>query len=51
MADVYTAELWVRQPDGSWLYLLRPSETRFVRVGHDDVRRLLARHLDLDTGP
>mgnify|MGYP005859528929 CR=1 FL=1 len=50
-ADVYTAELWVRQPDGGWLYLVRPGTDRFVAVPHDDVRRIFARHLDLETGP
>lgn len=50
LPDVYTAELWVRQPDGDWLYFLRPTGTRFVRVGHDLVRPLLAQHLGLDTG-
>jgi len=49
LPDVYTAELWVRQPDGDWLYFLRPTGARFVRVSHDLVRPLLAQHLGLDT--
>jgi hypothetical protein len=50
LADVYTAELWVRQPDGDWLYLLRPAERGFVRVRHEAVRRLFRAHLNLDAG-
>jgi hypothetical protein len=50
MSDVYTAELWVRQPGGDWLYLLRPAKTRFVAARHADVRAVLARHLNLDVG-
>lgn len=48
--DVYTAELWVRQPEGDWLYLLRPSESAFKRVAHDRVRTILAGHLGIDAG-
>lgn len=48
MDDVYTAELFVRQPDGDWLYLQRPGETQFVRAPHDKVKALLARHLGVD---
>lgn len=51
LADVYTAELWVRQPDGDWLYLVRPAEDGFRRVAHRAVRAVLARHLGLDPGP
>ena len=50
LQDVYTAELWVRQEDGDWLYLLRPEESRFRRVGHAEVRSLLAKGLGLETG-
>ncbi len=51
LADVYTAELWVRQPDGDWLYLVRPAADGFRRVPHAAVRAVLARHLGLDPGP
>jgi hypothetical protein len=50
LPDVYTAELWVRQPEGDWLYLVRPTADGFQRVGHDAVRALFARHLGLDAG-
>lgn len=50
LADVYTAELWVRQPGGDWLYLIRPSGRSFERVAHAQVRLLFARHLSLDAG-
>lgn len=50
LEDVYTAELWVRQPDGDWLYLLRPERTHFVPARHAAVRSLLAQHLNLDAG-
>ena len=50
LSDVYTAELWVRRPDGDWLYLLRPAKTWFVPARHADVRAVLARHLNLDVG-
>lgn len=48
--DVYTAELWVRQEDGEWLYLLRPERHHFERVEHAAVRAVLASHLGIDTG-
>ena len=48
--DVYTAELWVRQPSGDWLYLQRPSQVGFVAASHAAVRGLLARHLNIDAG-
>ena len=50
LEDVYTAELWVRQADGDWLYLVRPGATGFARVAHDRLRPLLVRHLGLDPG-
>ena len=50
LKDVYTAELWVRQQDGDWLYLIRPTETIFKRVPHRAVRSLFSRHLGLDPG-
>lgn len=50
LADVYTAELWVRQPDGDWLYLVRPGAKSFARVAHDRLRPLLVQHLGLDPG-
>jgi hypothetical protein len=50
LADVYTAELWVRQPDGDWLYLVRPGAQHFARVAHVRLRPLLVRHLGLDPG-
>jgi hypothetical protein len=50
LADVYTAELWVRQPAGDWLYLIQPGGAGFLRVDHDRVRSLFARHLGLDAG-
>jgi hypothetical protein len=50
LPDVYTAELWVRQPDGDWLYLVRPTGGGFRRVPHARVRELFARHLGLDAG-
>ena len=50
LEDIYTAELWVRQADGNWLYLLRPEHTRFARLDHVRVRSLLAKGLGLDVG-
>ena len=50
LQDVYTAELWVRQADGDWLYLLRPDQSLFKRVAHAEVRSVLAKGLGLDTG-
>lgn len=50
LADVYTAELWVRQPEGHWLYLLRPAEAAFRPVPHARVREVFRRHLGLDPG-
>jgi hypothetical protein len=50
LADVYTAELWVRQPGGDWLYLIRPSGQGFARVDHARVRQLFATQLGLDAG-
>lgn len=50
LSDVYTAELWVRQEDGEWLYLLRPGRRHFERVTHEAVRTVLAGHLGVDTG-
>jgi hypothetical protein len=50
LADVYTSELWVRQADGDWLYLLRPGAPGFVRVSHERLRPVLLRHLGLDPG-
>jgi hypothetical protein len=49
--DVYTAELWVRQRGGDWLYLVRPTGAGFRRVPHAAVRAVFARHLGLDPGP
>ena len=51
LADVYTAELWVRQPGGHWLYLIRPSAQGFARFAHAAVRILFVRHLGLAVGP
>ena len=48
--DVYTAELWARDRDGSWLYLVQPGEARFVPVPHDPLRALLQEHLNIDIG-
>ena len=48
--DVYTAELWVRNRDGGWLYLVQPGETRFVPVPHAPLRALLQEHLNIDIG-
>jgi hypothetical protein len=48
--DVYTAELWVRQPAGGWLYLVRPGADGFVPVTHEAVRTIFRQHLDLDAG-
>lgn len=50
LEDVYTAELWVRRPDGDWLYLVRPAAQNFVRVAHDALRPLLHEHLNLEIG-
>lgn len=50
LADVYTAELWVRQPDGGWLYLVRPTRDAFERVAHASLRPLLLQHLNIDVG-
>ena len=51
LEDVYTAELWVRQPEGDWLYLVQPGSAGFRPVHHADVRRLFALQLNLDAGP
>ncbi len=45
LADVYTAELFVRRAEGDWLYLQRPGEAGFVRAPHERVRAVLAKHL------
>lgn len=50
MADVYTAELWVRQTDGGWLYLVQPGEAGFRHVDHAEVRQIFATHLGLEAG-
>ena len=50
VADVYTAELWVRQATGDWLYLLRPARDGFVAVPHAALRPLLMRQLGVDVG-
>jgi len=50
LADVYTAELWVRHLEGHWLYLLRPTNDSFVRVGHYELAALLRQHLNIDLG-
>jgi hypothetical protein len=50
LADVYTAEFWVRQADGDWLYLVRPGEEGFARVAHERLRPMLVRQLGLDPG-
>jgi len=46
--DVYTAELWVRQPDGDWLYIVQPGQDAFIRIPHEPLKELLLQHLDLD---
>jgi len=51
LGDVYTAELWMRQPEGDWLYLVQPGSAGFRPVHHADVRRLFALQLNLDAGP
>lgn len=48
--DVYTAELWARQKDGGWLYLVQPGHHGFVAVPHDPLRTLLKEHLNIDIG-
>ncbi|MCS6879217.1 MAG: hypothetical protein N2038_07265 [Geminicoccaceae bacterium] len=48
LEDVYTAELWVRRPDGDWFYIVRPGLDHFVIVPHRDLAPLLARRLDID---
>lgn len=48
--DVYTAEIWVRQNDGDWLYLVQPGRNHFVRVPHEPLRELLAESLNIDLG-
>jgi hypothetical protein len=50
VADVYTAELWVRRAGGDWLYLVRPGAGAFTTARHADVRQLFAFHLNLDAG-
>ena len=50
LEDVYTAEIWIRQPGGDWLYLVLPGADGFRAVPHAEVRRLLAAHLNLDAG-
>ncbi len=50
LADVYTAELWARRPDGDWLYIVRPGLDRFASVAHRDLAPHLARHLGIDLG-
>lgn len=48
--DVYTAELWVRDQGGGWLYLVQPGQDGFVEVAHTPLRALLQRHLNIDIG-
>ncbi len=48
--DVYTAELWVRDRDGGWLYLVQPGQSGFVPVPHAPLRALLQHHLNIDIG-
>lgn len=48
LADVYTAELWVRQADGNWLYIIQPSQSSFVAIEHEPLKALLAEHLNID---
>jgi len=48
--DVYTAELWMRQPQGHWLYIIQPGQDGFVEVEHEPLRDLLASHLNIDLG-
>lgn len=48
MDDVYTAELWVRRPDGDWTYLLHPGDEVAVRVRHAELRPVLAQALGID---
>jgi len=48
--DVYTAELWVRDRDGGWLYLVQPGQAGFVPVPHAPLRALLQQHLNIDIG-
>lgn len=50
LEDVYTAELWARQRNGSWLYLVQPGDHGFVAVPHDPLRSLLKEHLNIDIG-
>jgi hypothetical protein len=50
VADVYTAELWVRQRDGGWVYLIQPGHPGFVPVPHAPLRTLLQHHLNIDIG-
>jgi hypothetical protein len=48
LADVYTAELWARRPDGDWLYLLRPGRAHALPVSHRRVAPLLRAQLGVD---
>ena len=48
--DVYTAELWARDRNGGWLYLLQPGQDGFVPVPHAPLRALLRQHLNIDIG-
>ena len=50
VVDVYTAELWVRRPDGDWLYTVQPGQVGLTTLRHADVRPLFALHLNLDAG-
>ena len=49
--DVYTAERWVKQPAGHWLYIVQPGAAGFVSVEHRQLRPLLADNLNVDIGP
>lgn len=50
LADVYTAELWVRERADGWLYLVQPGGPGFVPVPHGPLRALLREHLNIDIG-
>jgi hypothetical protein len=50
VADVYTAELWVRERTDGWLYLVQPGQPGFVSVPHAPLRALLKEHLNIDIG-
>jgi hypothetical protein len=48
IADVYTAELWIRRADGDWTYLLHPGSGVAATVTHHALRPVLVQALGVD---